>query len=129
MEPSYPNGRPVRAGRFSYARRAPARGDVVVIRSPEDPRRQELKRIVGLPHEELSWGGQRLRVNGQALEEPYVPFRPESPGDGLMQAVRLGPGQYFVAGDNRLHSRDSRHYGPVQRRAILGRVARLPAAA
>ena len=123
MEPSYPDGRRVWAGRFSYLLRAPSRGDVVVIRSPEDPRRQELKRIVGLPHDELAWGGQRIRVNGASVDEPYARLRPEPPGDDLMRTIRLGPREYFVAGDNRLYSRDSRQYGPVPRRAVLGRVA------
>lgn len=122
MEPSYPDGRRVWAGRCSYLLRRPARGDVVVIRSPEDPRRKELKRLIGLPHEELAWGGQGVRVNGGALDEPYVRRRPEPPGDDVMQVIRLGPREYFVAGDSRLYSRDSRHYGPVSRRAILGRV-------
>lgn len=124
MAPSYPDGRRVWAGRFSYLGRHPARGEVVIVRSPEAPRRWELKRIVGLPHEELAWGGQGLRVNGAAIEEPYARIRPLPPGDDLVHTLRLGPREYFVAGDNRLYSRDSRHYGPVPRRAILARVSR-----
>jgi signal peptidase I len=96
---------------------------VVAIRSPETPTRIELKRVVGLPNEEIAWRAGRFSVNGALLDEPYARIPSAPPGDDELAIVRLGPHDYFVAGDNRLHSRDSRHYGPVTRRVILGKVA------
>ena len=93
-----------------------------MIRSPAMPTRLELKRIIGLPREEISWTGERFQVNGLPLDEPYARFRPAPPGDDDVYVVCLGPDDYFVAGDNRLYSHDSRQYGPVARSAVLGAV-------
>ena len=82
----------------------------------------ELKRIIGLPREELSWSRGQFRVNGVPLDEPYAQRHPVPPGDDEIALVRLSPRDYFVVGDNRLYSRDSRHYGPVARSAILGKI-------
>lgn len=95
------------------------RGDVVVVRPPDQAERIELKRILGLPQETISWIGGAIRVNHQPLEEPYARIPASPPGDEL-RTVHLSDGEYFVAGDNRLYSHDSRRYGPVQREAILG---------
>ena len=122
MEPAYPAGSRVWASRRFPFFRAPSRGDVVVIRSPAMPGRMELKRIIGLPCEELSWSRGQFRVNGMPLDEPYAQPRPAPPGDDEIALVRLSPRDYFVVGDNRLYSHDSRHYGPVARSAILGRI-------
>ena len=122
MEPAYRPGSRVWMSRFSYLFQQPARGDVVVIRAPVDDRRLELKRIIGLPDEEVSWSQGHFAINGVKLDEPYAHIPPAPPGDDERRAVRLGAAQYVVAGDNRLASDDSRTYGPVTRSAILGKI-------
>ena len=119
MEPAYVEGCRVRVR--PYALRSPGRGDVVVIRSPALPARLELKRIVGLPDEEVVWTGGVVRINGARLDEPYARIPVSPPGDDQALFYRLRPGEYFVAGDNRLHSTDSRSYGPVALASIAGK--------
>lgn len=122
MEPSYPDGADVTAGRWRTHRCLLRRGDVVVMRSPAGRDRLELKRIVGLPFEEVSWTGGRLWINGRVLHEPYARIPPLPPGDDDRHSRRLGPDEYFTVGDNRLHSTDSRSYGPVPLSLISGKV-------
>ena len=123
MEPSFPDGSRAGVKRLAYLLRQPARGEVVVIRSPEDPHRLELKRIIGLPTETVAWHQGRMSINGHALEESYARIPAAPPGDEDVQRVALAPTRYFVAGDHRLYSRDSRHYGAIPRSSILGKVA------
>lgn len=127
MEPTFPSGCRLSANAWAYLVEAPARGDVVIVVSPEQSSRIEVKRIMGLPNEEVEWNGGRIRVEGVPLEEPYAWIREPPPGDEPRSKTRLGANEYFVAGDNRLYSRDSRHFGPVPRSAVLARVeARVP---
>ena len=120
MEPTYPSGNSMRVKPLAYLLKAPARGDVVALRSPVAPERLELKRIIGLPNETVSWRGGNVSVNGAPLSEPYVRIPSVPPGDDEWLTVHLNSDTYFVAGDNRLYSHDSRNYGPVPRAAILG---------
>ncbi len=122
MEPTFPSGCRLWANAWSYLVEAPARGDVVIVVSPEQPSRIEVKRVVGLPNEAVEWNGGRIWVEGLPLEEPYAWIRESPPGDEPCPKTRLGAKEYFVAGDNRLYSRDSRHFGPVPRSAVLARV-------
>ena len=116
MAPNFSEGRPC------FVRRLPgpvARGDVVIVR---DGSQQSIKRVVGMPNEELCFQNGRLYVNGQALSEPYLVAATRT-YPVYQTSFRLGPADYFVMGDNRNHSEDSRVYGPLQREAILGRVS------
>lgn len=121
MEPTFPPGSLIRVERRAYRRREPARGEVVVLRPPGAPGRLDLKRVVALPGEEVELAGGRFRVGGRPLVEEHARIPPAPPGDDEVRRWRLGPGEFFVAGDNRLHSVDSRDYGPVPRSAIVGR--------
>ena len=122
MEPTYPSGNPMRVRPLTYFFHSPARGDVVALRSPAMPERLELKRIIGLPNETVSWCGGHVSIDGVPLQESYARIPPAPPGDDEWRTVRLDRNAYFVAGDNRLYSEDSRNYGPVSRGAILGPV-------
>lgn len=124
MEPVFPAGSRVCVNPFPYLWASPRRGDVVVLRAPDAARRYHLKRIIGLPGERITWGARGIRVNGKRQEEAYARIPPPTPGDDEEHSLTLNPGEYFVAGDNRLYSTDSRHYGPVIRSAILGRIGR-----
>ena len=120
MEPAYPSGRVLLASRLVLWLRAPRRGEVVAFRSPDDSARLELKRVIGLPGEVVSWQpGGAFRINHQPLDEPYARCAPPPPGDDDSGERSVPPRRYFLAGDNRLYSRDSRRYGPVDRRALI----------
>jgi signal peptidase I len=95
------------------------RGDLVTFRSPEDGRRA-LKRVLGLPGDELAILDSVLHVNGDALDEPYVDH---AAIDGYYSRTYTVPeGTVFVLGDNRGNSVDSRDYGPLPAADLTGRV-------
>ena len=123
------------------------RAEIVTFHSPLNPRDYLVKRVIGLPGDRLRIDNGRVLVNGQALDEPYATFEPAvanpyldhfptqvytdpgvEPGwwKQLQQLTNNGelvipPGQYFMLGDNRNHSRDSRYWGFVERSQIVAR--------
>ena len=95
-----------------------SRGSIVVTARAD---RVEVKRVVGLPCERITLTEGTLLINGMKLVEPYLGGLP--PVVGLCFAdYQLGCDEYFVMGDNRTHSTDSRHYGPMRRSAIVGKM-------
>jgi signal peptidase I len=120
MLPLLQEGERIFVNRFEYRLDSVQRGDVVVFWYPPEPTRTLVKRVLGLPGDLCSIREGRLFVNGQALSEPYVPNRFRS-ADNL-PAVTVPPGYYFVLGDDRKNSDDSRRWGLVPERYILGRV-------
>lgn len=95
------------------------RGDVVVFHYPRDPRQSFIKRIIGMPGDHIQiWGGV-VYVNGQRLSEPYVPARFQDYQD--YPEVTVPPGDYYVLGDHRNSSNDSRDWGPLPAKDIYGR--------
>lgn len=99
------------------------RGDIIVFRFPEDETKDFIKRVIGLPGETVEMSAKQVLVNGKPLDEPYVQHTKPSdvPGRDNFSPVSLGQGEYFVMGDNREASYDSRFWGPVGRSAIFGR--------
>jgi signal peptidase I len=111
--------------RWVYDLRAPRRGEIVVVKDPTDGS-YCVKRIVALPGESVYFNNGHLFVNGEELSEPYLQpgvktFTPETVQEEL---VACGKDRYYVLGDNRNNSFDSRFYGPVSRQNILGVVMR-----
>jgi signal peptidase I len=95
------------------------RGDVVVFHYPRDPRQNFIKRIIGLPGDHIViWGGE-VYVNGKRLVEPYVPARFQDYSD--YPEVTVPKGDYYVLGDHRDSSYDSRFWGFLPRKDIFGR--------
>lgn len=121
MSPTFETGDYLIVDEISLALRPPERGEVVVLRYPRDPSKHFIKRIIGLPGEKVSIANGAVTittVDGQkiALDEPYI----ELPSAASSEAT-LGPDDYFVMGDNRAGSYDSRVWGPVPRALIVGR--------
>ncbi len=120
MRPSFRDGDLLVVNVREYRRSAPRRGDVAVVRDPREPERHELKRVVGLAGEEVRLEDGLLHVDGAVLEEPYLAGLPSTLG---LETRRwsLGPDEYFVMGDDRVRSTDSREYGPVRADLLVGR--------
>ena len=104
--------------------RKPQRGDVVVFRSPDDHRRDFIKRLAGLGGDELERRDMRLWINGRPLTEPPI-FRERAYynrgtyGD-VGKPVKVPPGHYFFLGDNSASSRDSRYWGFLPEDQVIG---------
>ena len=105
--------------RFSWNRIH--RGDIVVLRHPDRPKEVYVKRVVGLPNEDLHIDGGVVYLNENPLEEAYLADT-KAGAAGSIQAWWTGPDEYVVLGDNRAASTDSRTFGTVGRRHIIGRV-------
>src|SRR5689334_22675085 len=95
------------------------RGDIVVLLFPDDPSKSYIKRVVGLPGEEINIEDGKLFINGQQVDEPYLDSEFLS-RDSLPTPTRIKDHHYFVMGDNRRNSSDSRYWGLVPERYIYG---------
>jgi signal peptidase I len=99
------------------------RGDIVIFLYPESPTRSYLKRIVGLPNETIDIREGKVFINGEPLLEPYI--NPElDQSRRNLAPVTLAADSYFVIGDNRDNSSDSRIWGPLKRSFIYGKYTR-----
>lgn len=96
------------------------RGDIIVFLFPEDQTKSYIKRIVGLPNEEIEIDEGKVRVNGKPLDEPYVDAKLNLSARSITP-LKLDPDNYFVMGDNRDNSSDSRIWGPVKLELIYGK--------
>jgi signal peptidase I len=97
------------------------RGDVVVFRYPHDHTKSYIKRVIALPGDMLRIDHGTVWVNGEALQENYVPLKYED--DRSQPEMTIPEGQYFVMGDHRSISSDSRDFGTVERDLIYGKAA------
>jgi signal peptidase I len=133
MLPTLQIGDRIVVDKLAYRFEPIRRGDVVVFSRPplEDADYQDLvKRVIGLPGETISLAGGHVYVDGRLLEEPWLP-RPEppttpSPVDapfGLAHPFTVPAGEYFVMGDDRTDSEDSRFFGPIPRNLVVGKMA------
>ncbi|NDJ74884.1 MAG: signal peptidase I [Chloroflexi bacterium] len=129
MEPNFHTDQFIIVSRLSYILGEPDRGDVVVFHYPEDPSRDFIKRVIGLPGETVTLFQGQIYIDGRLLEEPYIdPARAyrstlcsERENRFKQCDWELGDDQYFVLGDNRRSSKDSEDFGPVDREYIVGR--------
>jgi signal peptidase I len=125
MAPTLRNSDSYLLNRCVYHFRDPQRNEVVVLRDPID-NDFDVKRIIAASGDVVHLKGGRVYVNGRELEEPYLP--PRTPTFAYLkleeQRIQCGKDEYFVLGDNRKNSTDSRVFGPVPRSSILGLVVR-----
>lgn len=122
MEPNFDDGEYIIIDEISYAFKKPARGEVIVFKYPNDLSQYYIKRIIGLPGENIKISNQKVFLvkDGEETEirEDYlgtwIPFADMN--------VQLGINEYFVMGDNRAKSFDSRQWGPLLKKYIIGKV-------
>jgi signal peptidase I len=107
--------------KFAYRFEDIHRGDVVVFLYPHDHSMSYIKRVIALPGDDLRIDHGTVYVNGVALKEPYVPYKYED--DRSQPDMTIPKGEYFVMGDHRVISSDSRDFGPVPRSLIYGKAA------
>jgi len=120
MEPNLHDRELVLWNKNAYSgSKKPAKNDVVVVNYKGDPaHRKYVKRIVGLPNDAVKIENGAVYVNGVLEEQGYLSFDVETMPDGQWQ---VAADQYFVMGDNRPNSNDSRNFGPVEKRFVLGK--------
>lgn len=122
MEPNFYDHEYLIIDEISYRFNEPERGDIVVFKYPKDPKQYFIKRVIGKPGEKIKIENSGVYVNGTKLAETYLPAGTETvlPLRGYGE-VALGEDEYFLLGDNRTQSLDSRIFGPVKREYIVGR--------
>jgi len=120
MYPSLDTDNRIIVNLFTYRFHKPERGDIIVFSCPGNPKKDYIKRIVGLPGEEVMIRDGIVYINGKSLVEPYVE---DTCSNTDMEIVRLGSDEIFVLGDNRDNSEDSRVWGPVSIRKVRGKAA------
>lgn len=118
MEPNFIDGDVMLVDKISYQINNPRRGDVVAMYFPGEASKRFIKRVVGLPGEKIKISNSKLYINNGLIDEPYL-----SEGTATLPDTdrQLSADEYFVMGDNRTNSSDSRAWGPVPERYIIGR--------
>ncbi len=124
MEPSFFNGEFILTNKIVYKVFEPQRGDVVIFKAPSDKEIDYIKRIIGLPGDTVLLRDGKIYVNGTAIAEPYLRPGTESSGELFLQdgqQATVPEGKYFVMGDNRPHSSDSREFGFIAKEDFIGK--------
>jgi len=124
MLPNFKNGELILTDKVSYRFRTPKRGDIIVFKSPQDKKKDFIKRVIATKGENVKIEGGKIFINNDLLLENYLaqgvktisgPTTPES------SEFTVPPKQVFVLGDNRSHSSDSREFGSIETADIIGR--------
>ncbi len=116
MEPTLLNGEFVIVNKMAYTIGEPTTGDVIVFHYPRDPEQEFIKRVIGLPGDEVRISAGQVYINDQALAEPYIAAPPRYDSQWQVPEQSL-----FVLGDNRNNSSDSHNWGPVPLENVIGK--------
>ncbi|KKQ90447.1 MAG: Signal peptidase I [Berkelbacteria bacterium GW2011_GWA1_39_10] len=123
METNFHDKEYLLVNQISYRFSPPKRGDVIIFKYPKNPKEDYIKRIIGLPNEKVLISQGRVYINGQLLNEKYLLIREKVSVNNESNELekQLSANEYFVMGDNRPHSSDSREWGPVPKENIIGK--------
>ncbi len=124
MQPTFQNGEYLIIDELSYHFDQPRRGEVVIFRYPKDPSKFYIKRIIGLPGDSVEMRGTKIIVRNKELPSGFIlnePYLTPALGREDFLTIELGDGEYFVLGDNRGQSSDSRIWGTLPEKDITGR--------
>ena len=126
MHPTFKDGQFIFTDKISYRMGVPKRGEVIVFKDPKNPDIDFIKRIIGLPGETVKISEGRVYINGQVFDESnYLATDVFTGSESYLsdnQEIQIPEGKYFVMGDNRSHSSDSRDFGPVMPSEFVGKV-------
>lgn len=123
MDPNFHNGEYILTNKLIFKLKEPRRGNVVIFKSPKNPEIDYIKRIIGLPGDTVSLRDNQFYINGIPLKESYIGSDVHLFGGSFLQEdaeIIVPSGMYFVVGDNRPHSSDSREFGPVPIEDFIG---------
>jgi signal peptidase I len=121
MQPGLTDGQNVLVFKFTYLFHNPERGDVIVFHNPQNSNEDLIKRVIGLPGDTIKTDSTHLWINNVQLDEKaYINAPPNTPLNPGAQTWHVPPDQYFVLGDNRPASYDSRYIGPIPKDYIVG---------
>lgn len=124
MYPNFHDKEYLLTDKISYRFGEPERGDVIIFKAPRNEEYEYIKRIIGLPGERVKISEGKIFINDQLLDESYLPADFFTRGGSYVpenQTLVLGDNEYFVMGDNRSYSSDSRDWGPVGEVNIVGK--------
>jgi signal peptidase I len=129
MTPTLINGQTLVVSRLTYQLRAPRRGELVLLSAPDNPARQIMRRVIGLPGETVELRGEadgeqgvQVAINGRPLAEPYLNTQLQNNAVVTVTSrLQLSNGEYFVLADNRAARDDSRTWGPITAAQLSGR--------
>lgn len=124
MVPTFHTGDYLITEKITYRFRNPKLGDIVVLKNPRDESQDFIKRVIAVPGDTIKISNHQVYLNSQPLKEPYLPPGTPTPAGAFLtegQTFTAASNQYFVFGDNREHSSDSREWGPVKKEEIIGR--------
>ena len=124
MEPNFPDGQYLITDKVSYKLGEPERGDVVVFKAPKSNGDEFIKRIIGLPGERVGLKDNAIFINNKPLAESYIGSSVVTSSGAFFnerEIVTVPAGEFFVLGDNRPHSSDSRSWGFVPKSEITGK--------
>lgn len=118
MYPTLQTNDKIMVNKFIYYLTKPKRGDIMVFHYPLDKNKDYIKRVIGLENETVEVKDSQVYINGKVLQEPYLP---EGLDYGEFGPFKVPPGQYFMMGDNRPDSQDSRYWGALDKNLIIGK--------
>jgi signal peptidase I len=125
MDPTFHNGEYILTNKVEYKISDPKRGDVVIFKSPRNKDIDYIKRIIGLPGESIRLSNSTFYINNKKLDESlYLSPDIKTYGGSYLSEntdITVPPGKYFVCGDNRMHSSDSREFGPIAKGDFIGK--------
>jgi len=125
MVPTFINGDFILTDKISYRLGEPKNGDIIVLKNPRNESQDFIKRIIALPGQTLKVEGSHVFVDGNEIPETYLPSEIVTRSGAFLhegQSILVSPDEYFVFGDNRNHSSDSREWGPITKAEIVGKV-------
>jgi len=122
MEPNFYEREYLIVNKISLTLKQPRRGDVVVFKFPGEPKEKYIKRVIGLPGETVEVKNHAVYVNGLKLAESYLPKEFITDQLGSAKKWQLRDKEFFVLGDNRLNSNDSRVWGPLPEEDLIGKI-------
>lgn len=123
MVPNFQDGDYIITNKISARTGEFKRGEVVILQNPRNRDQVFIKRVIGLPGEHISLLKEAVYINGQPIAETYLPESTTTPGEAFLsdgEEIVIPKGQYFVIGDNRTGSSDSREWGPIPADLVIG---------